>query len=92
VTKEYVGAGPIGEAAAGLDAARRAARDRERWQRAAALEAQDALERPTHELDDLADRLAAVALILAGYHRHDRGEWRRRRGRDRAERGPASAN
>ena len=42
-------------------------------------EAVDDLERPTAELEDLADQLAATALLLAGYHRHDRGEWRRRR-------------
>ncbi len=79
VTKEYVGAGLIGQLTAGLDAERQAERDLKRQRRAAALEAWDVLEGPTRELDDLADLLAGAALILAGYHRHDRGEWRRRR-------------
>ena len=79
VTKEYLGSGPAADMAATIDARqreqrtarrRRAAEERARWAD---------LERPTSELDDLADRLAAAALLLAGYHRHDRGEWRRRR-------------
>jgi hypothetical protein len=31
------------------------------------------------ELDELAEVLARAALAAAGYHRHDRGAWRRRR-------------
>src|SRR3712207_8716842 len=46
--------------------------ERERW---AALEA------PADEQDTLTDVLATVALATAGYRRHARGEWRRRRGR-----------
>jgi hypothetical protein len=36
-----------------------------------------------HALDELADdahRASAAALTAAGYHRHHRGEWRKRRG------------
>jgi len=40
-------------------------------------------DRLDRELDDLAGRaknLAAEALTAAGYHRHHRGDWRKRRG------------
>jgi hypothetical protein len=39
-----------------------------------------ALEAPLIEFDDLAELLVAATLAATGYHRHDRGEWRRRRG------------
>ena len=68
VVKEYLGSGPAAELAVTVDARqreeqaerrRRAAEDRARWVD---------LERPTAELEDLAGRLAAASLLLAGYH------------------------
>ena len=80
VTKEYAGGGLMGVLAAEFEAERQEQRayeaDRRRRERATWA----ALEQPARELDDLAELLAATALTLAGYHRHDRGEWRRRRG------------
>jgi hypothetical protein len=76
VARDYFGKGAIADAAARLvetaRAARAAARDEAARRRAA-----DALFR------DLAARLvlaAAAELLAAGYHRHDRGPWRRARG------------
>ena len=34
---------------------------------------------PVEELDETAEVLARAALITGGYHRHKRGEWRKRR-------------
>ena len=45
---------------------------------------QTSLDASLAELNELADLLARVALLAAGYHQHDRGKWRKRRG-DRTE-------
>jgi hypothetical protein len=83
VVREYVGTGRVAELAAELDAIGRQQREAERaaWRtERAELEALDA---PLDELNDLADLLAHAALLAAGFHRHKRGEWRKRREQDR---------
>jgi hypothetical protein len=77
----YVGAAgsPAAELAAAADAEHRAAREA----RAEALRAEE--ERyatatgPLDELTRLTDLLLKATLTSLGYHRHARGEWRRRR-------------
>jgi len=80
VTKEYIGRGRVAALIARLDGVEREQRsqrrddleiDRQRWA---------ALEGPLLELDDVTDLLVTAAMSAAGYHRHDRGEWRRHRG------------
>lgn len=76
VVRDYYGSGAIAEAAAHLmDQLRRtrAAQD----ERAARLDDADAQFRQFH---DQLDRATAAHLLAAGFHRHDRGPWRRRRG------------
>ena len=79
VVKEYVGAGPLAELVAREDAAARAeraeARERLRQAEARVAPADAALA----ALGALLDGLDAAALTDAGYHRHRRGHWRRRR-------------
>jgi hypothetical protein len=79
VVREYVGTGPAAELARRRDAQERA----RRREQAALLRAErdrlDAVDQAVAELCDLSDALARGALTLAGYHRHDRGEWRKRR-------------
>ena len=81
VVREYVGAAgdPLVELVAAADALRRADRraaaealrgEQARWQAAVA---------PLLELSRAADLLARAALLAAGYHRHSRSTWRRRR-------------
>ena len=81
VVREYVGAAgaAVAELAAAADAVKRA-------DRRAALEARRAEEArwaeataPLLELCHVADVMARAALLAAGYHRHSRCSWRRRR-------------
>src|SRR5918998_3898322 len=79
VVREYVGTGLVAELAALADAEDRARRraERERLEQAmAALTGPDAA---LAELSRVADALATTHLLAAGYHRHHRGAWRKRR-------------
>ena len=79
VVREYVGAGALAESAAAMDAeerAQRKARAAARQQEQTRLDAIDAM---VTELCDLTDALTHGVLLLAGYHQHHRGEWRRKR-------------
>ncbi len=80
VVSEYVGSGLL----ATLEASRAAQDRRERAAAAAAERAERdrfrANEAGLDTLCELTDGLVAVALMDAGYHRHHRGEWRKRRG------------
>ena len=80
VVREYLGTGPHAELMAAIDAGRR----EERQAKAAAerLERENwwAKDAEVKTLCALAEALAARSLEAAGYHRHKRGEWRRRRG------------
>lgn len=79
VVKEYVGRGPLAEMAA-------AWAEEDRAERLAKAQAD---RRRRRELDDVAqqvgeaskavDDVAAAWLTMLGYHRHDRGNWRKRR-------------
>jgi hypothetical protein len=79
VVREYVGGGPVGRLTSQID-------DVERLEKCAATrrlrEERTRLREPETLADDLArlaDLVARATLLAAGYRRHDRGEWRRRR-------------
>ncbi|MFN8474899.1 MAG: hypothetical protein U0822_22115 [Anaerolineae bacterium] len=82
VHREYIGTGEIAALIAQMDDL-----DRER-QHLRVLEERDerarisALDGAVARLDELADVLVRGSLVLAGYERHNRGEWRRRRGQE----------
>ncbi len=80
VVREYVGGGTLGELAARLDALERQKREADRDAARADLEEVAALDGPLGELNELANLLAEAALVAAGFRRHNRGEWRKRRG------------
>ena len=82
VKREYLGKGEVGAIAAHLDLLDREARAAERETDRARRAEMEALDRPIEALDELADLLTEAALVAAGYHRHKRGEWRKRRGRE----------
>jgi hypothetical protein len=79
LVREYVGGGLLGQLAARMDAEER----RERQQEAAAWkegrEQIEALTAPVEELCEGVEILARAALLVSGYYRHNRGEWRKRR-------------
>lgn len=80
VVKEYAGGGLMGSLGADFDADQRERRQRERTRSKRERTQWADLERQAGELDKLSDLLLSVSLLDAGFHRHDRGEWRRRRG------------
>src|SRR4051812_21302805 len=86
VKSTYFGAGLAGHSVALLDAEareeRRTDRDAERDQR----ERESAEEREVDAWFGRVEAVAHAAMIVAGYHKHHRSEWRRLRdgGRDQA--------
>jgi len=80
VVREYVGTGPLAELAALMDEEERLRREGEARARREEKERTAALEAPIEELCEAAEVLARAALLVAGYRRHNRGEWRKRRG------------
>ncbi len=75
VTRHYFGRGPLAEAAADLvDDMRRA-----KAVATAQPDPIDAAAPQLHALGTWLDLAAAAHLLAAGYYRHDRGPWRRRR-------------
>ncbi|HLZ28479.1 MAG TPA: hypothetical protein VKV73_14260 [Chloroflexota bacterium] len=83
MTSQYVGCGPVALLSARLDATQRQEQAEQRAHERARLHAAEARYRPLdHQLEevcDVAETLAKLALLTAGYHQHNRGHWRRRR-------------
>jgi hypothetical protein len=77
--REYLGTGAVGEAAAAADTRRRHEREAQAqgWRREQAR--RDAALAALLELIRASDLLAEAALLVAGYHQHDRGTWRKKR-------------
>src|SRR5205085_1331514 len=75
VITEYIGGGAAGESAAAEDAQRQADRAAERDRRTLVAAWSMALD----EFCAAVEQVARSALHAAGYHRHDRGRWRKRR-------------
>ena|SRR5215208_2696414 len=82
VVREYVGGGLLGQLAARMDAQERRRREEEAAAWKEEEEQMEALMAPLEELCEGADVLARAALLAAGYHRHNRGQWRKRRERE----------
>jgi len=78
VVRDYFGRGPWADAAEYLLAQLSATRT-ESVQQDRALDAAETAYRLLHET---LERVAAAHLLAAGYYRHDRSPWRRRRGGD----------
>ena len=78
VIREYIGGGYVGELAAQMDALKRRQREEEAQAWREERERLKALEAPVEELCEISELLAHAALLLAGYHQHNRGDWRKR--------------
>ena len=80
VIREYVGSGPLGEIAARLDEERRQKRQEEgdAWSRH--LEELEAIEGAVDRFTRGVSDVSRSILQASGFHRHNRGEWRRKRG------------
>lgn len=89
VVKRYVGMGDLADLLGEFDADAAQRRQLEAEARRAERDELAALDGQVRTLGRLADALAAAALVLAGYHQHDRGEWRKRR-RGKEESRPAA--
>jgi acyl-CoA reductase-like NAD-dependent aldehyde dehydrogenase len=81
VVHEYVGGGARAALAAVEDARQGAEREARAAAWRAAKDRLEALDAALDQLYETADRFARLALLAAGYHQHDRGEWRKRRDR-----------
>jgi hypothetical protein len=79
VVNEYVGGGQAGMLAAREDESRRRTREAEQVALQADRDAFEAAAAAHDAFARSADALMTAALVAAGYHRHDRGQWRKRR-------------
>src|SRR5277367_998035 len=81
VRRRYLGSehNPAAQLAALEDEERRAQRQTDRATRRAERERQEAAEAPLRQLCEQTDMLMKAALLAAGFHQHDRSNWRRKR-------------
>src|SRR5215203_2249945 len=79
VVREYVGGGLLGRTAADVDARERQRREEEVEARQTERERLEALDGPVAKLCEITEALSRAALLAGGYHRHNRGEWRKKR-------------
>jgi hypothetical protein len=77
IVREYLGTGPVAEAAAEHDHLARTKREWERSETHRERVAIDRREAPVKALHDDIELLTRGALLAAGYHRHH-GDWRRK--------------
>jgi len=79
VVREYVGTGELAELAARADELARAARRKQAEVRRIEHERWESSRESLRELESITDLFVQAAMLAAGYHRHDRGAWRKRR-------------
>jgi hypothetical protein len=79
VVREYVGGGILGHIAALQDAQERRLREEEATLWKEECERLEALVAPVEQLCEATEILYRATLVAAGFRRHQRGEWRRKR-------------
>jgi hypothetical protein len=79
VVREYVGTGPVAELAAKTDALKRLRREEKAKAWRGECESLETIDRAQVELYEAIEILARATLVSAGYHQHNRSEWRKRR-------------
>jgi hypothetical protein len=78
--RRYVGKGQAGEVAAEIVNLRRLEREITARELKAEMDRLRKVEVPLRELCEISEMLTRAALMVAGYHQHARGKWRRRHG------------
>lgn len=79
VVKRYVGTGTVAELADQFETLTRQRLELDALDRRQERDELAALDAALDPLNELADTLTAAALVAAGFHRHHRGLWRKRR-------------
>ena len=79
IIKEYLGRGPKAEQAAREDAEKRAQREAHQQHQQQRRREYEAMQLALAALGTECQNLVRASLLNAGYHQHDRGEWRKRR-------------
>lgn len=80
VMREYVGGGLAGVMEAARDEQDRADRLRQRIAEREQQAQMNEIDQQIRRMCALSEALLCAELTAAGYHRHNRGEWRRKRG------------
>ena len=81
VVRTYIGKGESAKLIAEMDHLERERREEAKECERQAQKKSEELEAKVNELNEWADLLAKLALIVAGFHQHHRGNWRKRRER-----------
>ena len=84
VVAEYVGKGFLAQMDANLDESERAEASQEKAVERRERARIEKMERQIDAACDVTDALMRAVLNSAGYHQHDRGQWRKRRKRQDA--------
>ena len=78
IQREYVGNGAVGEVVARLDNIDRELRLLDAESIRQTRRQTERMDESLAGFDELADNIGRGLLIVAGYHQHNRGEWRKR--------------
>ncbi len=78
IRREYVGGGALGELVARLDEIDRESRKQEAESIRAARRQAEQFDETLADFEELAEIIGRGLLIVAGYHQHNRSEWRKR--------------
>jgi hypothetical protein len=81
VERQYIGTGPVAEFLAAEDERRRREQEAQRAAWREEREAWDAAETAASASHATLTDLIKASLLARGFHQHNRGKWRRRRGR-----------
>jgi hypothetical protein len=80
VVREYIGTGRLADLVAQCDALEREKRLLAVFERRSLKAELAALDDYLNALAEQTDLVARAALLVAGFHQHNRGEWRKKRG------------
>lgn len=78
IQREYVGGGTVGELVSKLDEIDRESRLLEAELIRLARQQAERMDESLADFEELAENIGRGLLIVAGYHQHNRSEWRKR--------------